>query len=63
MARLIDAKEGKKVFLAIAQPAEYKGVIRSMMVANRNADMRHRKKAFLRNKERAEADRHKKGKV
>ena len=25
--RLIDAKEGKKVFSAIAQPAEYKGVI------------------------------------
>ena len=27
MARLIDAKAGKKAFLAIAQPAEYKGVI------------------------------------
>lgn len=27
MARLIDAKAGKKVFSAIAQPAEYKGVI------------------------------------
>lgn len=25
--RLIDAKAGKKAFLAIAQPAEYKGVI------------------------------------
>ena len=25
--RLIDAKEGKKVFSAIAQPAEYKGVL------------------------------------
>lgn len=37
------------------------GGMRSMMIANRNADMRHRKKAFLRNKERAEADRKKKG--
>ena len=27
MARLIDVKAGKKVFSAIAQPAEYKGVI------------------------------------
>ena len=27
MARMIDAKAGKKVFSAIAQPAEYKGVI------------------------------------
>jgi hypothetical protein len=25
--RLIDAKEGKKVFVALARPAEYKGVI------------------------------------
>lgn len=32
-----------------------------MMVANRNADMRRRKKAYLRNKERAEVDRQKKG--
>lgn len=30
------------------------GGMRSMMIANRNADMKHRKKAFLRNKERAE---------
>ena len=37
------------------------GGMRSMMVANRNADMRRRKKAYLRNKERAEADRQKKG--
>ena len=37
-----------------------------MMVPNRKADMRHRKKAFLRNKERAEMCqycRYKKGKV
>lgn len=42
------------------------GGMRSMMVANRNADMRRRKKAYLRNKERAEACsycRCKKGKV
>ena len=42
------------------------GGMRSMMIANRNADMRHRKKAFLRNKERAEMCqycRYKKGKV
>ena len=32
-----------------------------MMVANRNADMRRRKRVYLRNKERAEADRKKKG--
>lgn len=37
------------------------GGMRSMMVANRNADMRRRKKAYLRNKERAEAGRQKKG--
>ena len=42
------------------------GGMRSMMVANRNADMRRRKKAYLRNKERVELCsycRHKKGKV
>lgn len=42
------------------------GGMRSMMVANRNADMMRRKKAFLRNKERAEMCqyfRYKKGKV
>ena len=42
------------------------GGMRSMMVANRNADMRRRKKAYLRNKERAEMCRYcryKKGKV
>ena len=42
------------------------GGMRSMMVANRNADMKHRKKAFLRNKERTEMCqycRYKKGKV
>ena len=42
------------------------GGMRSMMIANRNADMRHRKKAFLRNKERSELCsycRYKKGKV
>ena len=33
------------------------GGMRSMMVANRNADMRRRKKTYLRNKERVEADR------
>lgn len=37
------------------------GGMRSMMVPNRNADMRFRKKEHLRNKERAEADRQKKG--
>ena len=37
------------------------GGMRSMMIANRNADMRRRKKAYLRNKERAEADSKKKG--
>ena len=37
------------------------GGMRSMMVANRNADMRRRKKAFLRNKERADVGRQKKG--
>ena len=37
------------------------GGMRSMMVANRKADMRFRKKAYLRNKERTEADRQKKG--
>ena len=37
------------------------GGMRSMMVANRNADMRFRKKPYLRNKDRAEADRKKKG--
>ena len=36
------------------------GGMRSMMVANRNADMKHRKKAFLRNKERADVGRQKK---
>ena len=30
------------------------GGMRSMMVANRNADMRFRKKSYLRNKERTE---------
>lgn len=42
------------------------GGMRSMMVANRNADMLRRKKAYLRNKEVAEARqycRYKKGKV
>lgn len=33
------------------------GGMRSMMIANRNADMRRRKKAYLRNKERVDADR------
>lgn len=33
------------------------GGMRSMMVANRKADMRFRKKAYLRNKERAKAGR------
>ena len=33
------------------------GGMRSMMVANRKADMRFRKKAYLRNKERTEAAR------
>lgn len=37
------------------------GGMRSMMVPNRKADMRFRKKAYLRNKERVEADRLKKG--
>lgn len=37
------------------------GGMRSMMVHNRKADMRFRKKAHLRNKERLEADRNKKG--
>ena len=37
------------------------GGMRSMMIANRNADMRRRKKAFLRNKERTDAERQKKG--
>ena len=37
------------------------GGMRSMMVANRNADMRFRKKPYLRNKERVEADNKKKG--
>lgn len=37
------------------------GGMRSMMIANRNADMRRRKKAYLRNKERVEVDRPKKG--
>ena len=39
------------------------GGMRSMMIANRNADMRHRKKAFLRNKELADVGQQKKGKV
>ena len=42
------------------------GGMRSMMVPNRNADMRRRKKAYLRNKEWAEVHqycRYKKGKV
>ena len=42
------------------------GGMRSMMIANRNADMRRRKKVYLRNKERAELCsycRYKKGKV
>lgn len=37
------------------------GGMRSMMVPNRKADMQFRKKAHLRNKERMEADRNKKG--
>ena len=37
------------------------GGMRSMMIENRNADMRHRKKEFLRNKERADVGRQKKG--
>lgn len=37
------------------------GGMRSMMIANRNADMRRRKKAYLRNKEQVEVDRLKKG--
>ena len=37
------------------------GGMRSMMVANRNADMRFQKKSYLRNKELAEAGRQKKG--
>lgn len=37
------------------------GGMRSMIVPNRKADMRFRKKAYLRNKERAESDRQKKG--
>ena len=37
------------------------GGMRSMMVPNKNADMRFRKKSYLRNKERAESDRQKKG--
>ena len=36
------------------------GGMRSMMIANRNADMRFRKKSYLRNKKLAEADRQKK---
>lgn len=42
------------------------GGMRSMMVANRNADIRFRKKSYLRNKGRVELCsycRHKKGKV
>lgn len=42
------------------------GAMRYMMVPNRKADMRFRKKAYLRNKERAEVCqycRYKKGKV
>lgn len=37
------------------------GGMRSMMVANRNADMRFQKKSYLRNKERADVGRQKKG--
>ena len=37
------------------------GGMRSMMIANRNADMRFRKKSYLRNKERADVGRQKKG--
>ena len=40
------------------------GGMRSMMVPNRKADMRHRKKSYLRNKERVELCKycpHKKG--
>lgn len=37
------------------------GGMRSMIVPNRKADMRFRKKEHLRNKERAEAERKKKG--
>lgn len=37
------------------------GGMRSMMVPNRKADMQFRKKAYLRNKDMAEADLHKKG--
>ena len=39
------------------------GGMRSMMIANRNADMRFRKKSYLRNKERADVGQKKKGKV
>ena len=37
------------------------GGMRSMMIANRNADMRFRKKSYLRNKERADAVQKEKG--
>ena len=37
------------------------GGMRSMMVANRNSDMRFRKKSYLRNKERADVGWKKKG--
>ena len=37
------------------------GGMRSMMIANLNADMKRRKKAFLRNKERTDVGRKKKG--
>ena len=37
------------------------GGMRSMIVPNRKADMRFRKKSYLRNKERADAERQKKG--
>ena len=39
------------------------GGMRSMIVPNRKADMRFRKKSYLRNKERADVGRQKKGKV
>ena len=37
------------------------GRMGNVIVPNSKADMRFRKKSYLRNKERAEADRHKKG--
>ena len=37
------------------------GGMRSMMIANRDSDMRFRKKSYLRNKERMDVGRQKKG--